>query len=102
MISEKSGVKEINVSLEAKEAKVSYSSGDVTADQIAMYIEEMGFDAFVKEVNGHNLVRSEKSTPSLQNGVVTVATSGGGDSKTDEKLLKCFLQIKVIFNVKNM
>ncbi|XP_043269223.1 copper-transporting ATPase 1 isoform X2 [Venturia canescens] len=94
MISGKPGVKEISVSLEAKEAKVSYSSGDMTADQIATYIEEMGFDAFVKEVNGHNLLRPEKSTTKLEIKNDAVTMKGGGDSKIDEKLSQCFLQIK--------
>ena len=97
VISEKPGVRDINVSLEAKEAKVCYSSGDVTADQIAMYIEEMGFDTFVKEVNGRNYEEPRRTTTNVQNGTVALAmtSSGADDSRSEEKLSKCFLQIKV-------
>ncbi|XP_012251963.2 copper-transporting ATPase 1 isoform X2 [Athalia rosae] len=94
-ISEKLGVKEIDVSLEAKEAKVSYSSGDVTADQIANYIEEMGFDAFVKEVNG-KLKKPHSDTATnnhLKNGGVIVQMNGGGDIMSS-KLSKCYLHVK--------
>lgn len=84
------------MSLEAKEAKVSYSSGDVTADQIAMYIEEMGFDAFVMEVNGRNLRPPEISSTSVTNGTVAIPMSGAGDGNREEqRLSKCFLHIKV-------
>ncbi|XP_046744215.1 copper-transporting ATPase 1 isoform X2 [Diprion similis] len=97
VISEKVGVKEIDVSLDAKEAKVSFSSGDITADQIATYIEEMGFDAFVKEVNGR-LKKPHADTGTnnnLKNGDVIVQLNGGGDIVIDAvHLSKCFLHIK--------
>lgn len=97
VISEKLGVRDIDVSLDAKEAKVSYSSGDITADQIATYIEEMGFDAFVKEVNGQ-LKKPQSDTTTnnnLKNGDVIVQMNGGGDITESERYSKCFLHIKV-------
>lgn len=84
--------------MDAKEAKVSYSSGDITADQIANYIEEMGFDAFVKEVNGQlKKPHSDNGTNNnLKNGEVLVQINGGGGDVIDPgQLSKCFLHIKV-------
>ncbi|XP_015601105.1 copper-transporting ATPase 1 isoform X2 [Cephus cinctus] len=95
-ISEKPGIKDIDVSLEGKEAKVCYSSGDVTANQIANYIEEMGFDAFVKEVNGRlqKTVLTPATNNNIKNGDVVLQMNGGGDVKNEEHLSKCFLHIK--------
>ncbi|XP_019700324.1 copper-transporting ATPase 1 isoform X3 [Harpegnathos saltator] len=92
-LSEKSGIKFVDVSLEAKEAKVTYSSGDVTADQIATYIEDMGFIAYVKEVNDKVLKLS--STVFVNNNQkkmeLSLQTNGAGDVKG--KWSKCFLHI---------
>ncbi|XP_029155419.1 copper-transporting ATPase 1 isoform X1 [Nylanderia fulva] len=89
VLSEKPSIKDVNVSLEDKEAKVSYSSGDVTADQIAAYIEDMGFTAYVKEVDdkavkSHAIVNNNKKTELMQ-------ANGVGDVK--RQLSKCFLHI---------
>ncbi|XP_023288027.1 copper-transporting ATPase 1 [Orussus abietinus] len=93
VISEKPGVKGIDVSLEAKEAKVSYSSGDVTANQIAAYIEEMGFEAFVKDIDGQYPVKdlSTSSRGNVKNGVVPM--DGRGDVER-KQVSKCFMHIK--------
>jgi len=97
ILSEKPGIKDVNVSLENKEAKVSYSSGDVTADQIAMYVEDMGFTAYVKEVN-------DKAVKSQLDGIIdesnkkaelALQVNGAGDVKG--QLSKCFLHITVRF-----
>ena len=96
MISEKPGVKEIQVSLEEKEAKISYSHGDVTPDQLADYIEDMGFDAFVKEVNGQTKnVSKNKSDSNNQKGEVAIQVNGGGDVKPEKPLAKCVLHVQV-------
>ncbi|XP_014467713.1 PREDICTED: copper-transporting ATPase 1 [Dinoponera quadriceps] len=93
VLSEKPGIKVVDVSLEGKEAKVSYSSGDVTADQIATYIEDMGFTAYVKEVNS----KIFRAPPILvvnnnQKKVeLSVQMNGAGDVKG--QLSKCFLHI---------
>jgi Cu+-exporting ATPase len=49
VISEKSGVKSVKVDLEKKEAVVTVCLSVLTASQVAEFICEMGFDAFVKE-----------------------------------------------------
>lgn len=51
MISTKEGVKGISVDLQKKEAYVEFVD-DVNAEQIADMIEDMGFEAYVKTVNG--------------------------------------------------
>lgn len=87
VLSEKPDIRDVNVSLEDKEAKVSYSS-DVTADQVAAYIEDMGFTAYVKEIDGKVVkslvVNNNKKTELIQ-------VNGGGDVKG--QLSKCFLHI---------
>lgn len=88
----------MNVSLEDKEAKVSYNTDDVTAEQIAARIEEMGFSAFVKEVNGKALrttVNPASNNNNLRNGEVPLPMNGGGDVKAQDKMAKCFLHITV-------
>ncbi|XP_012223719.2 copper-transporting ATPase 1 isoform X2 [Linepithema humile] len=93
VLSGKPDIKDVNVSLEDKEAKVSYSSGDVTANQIAMYVEDMGFTAYVKEVNG-KAVKSESDgviNESNKKAELALQVNGAGDVKG--QLLKCFLHI---------
>lgn len=94
VLSEKPGIKDVNVSLEDKEAKVSYSSGDVTADQIAMHVEDMGFTAYVKEVNDKAVKSQLDGVINESNKKVEPALNGAaGDVKG--QLLKCFLHITV-------
>lgn len=84
----------MDVSLEAKEAKVSYSTGDVTADQIATFIEDMGFTTYVKEVNNKILkVPSVVPVNNNQKKELSPQTNGAGDVKG--QLSKCFLHISV-------
>jgi len=93
VLSEKPDIKDVNVSLENKEAKVSYSS-DVTADQIAAYIEDMGFTAYVKEIDGKVVkslvINNNKKAELMQ-------VNGGGDVKG--QLSKCFLHITVRYTL---
>ncbi|XP_017754674.1 PREDICTED: copper-transporting ATPase 1 isoform X2 [Eufriesea mexicana] len=95
ILSEKSGIKELNVSLENKEAKVSYNDNDVTAEQISAFIEEMGFNAFVKEVNGKivGMIDSSLKTDSAQGEEISLQMNGGGDVKAQNQTAKCFLHI---------
>lgn len=91
VLSEKPGIKNVNVNLEGKEAKVSYNSDDVTADQIAAYIEDMGFTAYVKKVDdkavkSYAITNNNKKAEPMQ-------ANGAGDIKG--KLSKCFLHITV-------
>lgn len=85
----------MNVSLENKEAKVSYS-GDVTADQIVMYIEDMGFTAYVIKAN-NKAVQSQSIkaiiSKTKKKADLMLLANGAGDVK--EQLSKCFLHITV-------
>lgn len=81
----------MNVSLEGKEAKVSYSSDDVTADQIAAYIEDMGFTAYVKEVDD----KAVKSRAIVNNNKKTEPMQANGVGDVKRQLSKCFLHITV-------
>ncbi|PBC32111.1 Copper-transporting ATPase [Apis cerana cerana] len=94
VLSEKSGIKQVNVSLENKEARVSYSDNDVTAEQISGFIEEMGFNSFVKEVNGmvySTSINLNNNPP--DSGNVSLELNGGGDVKKENQTAKCFLHI---------
>lgn len=95
VLSEKLGITNVTVSLENKEAEVSYSSGDLTADEIATCIEDMGFTAYVKETSD-GVVRSPQSNAVAEDKKKTEAlqANGGGDVKK-EHLSKCFLHISV-------
>ncbi|XP_031365987.1 copper-transporting ATPase 1 isoform X3 [Apis dorsata] len=94
VLSEKSGIKQVNVSLENKEARVSYSDNDVTAEQISGFIEEMGFNSFIKEVNGmvySTSINLNNNPP--DSGNVSLELNGGGDVKKENQTAKCFLHI---------
>jgi len=95
-LSEKPGIKDVNVSLEGKEAKVSYNSGEVTPEEIAAYVEDMGFTAYVKEVND-KAVKSQTNIISNNNKKKELQANGAGDMK--EELSKCFLHITVHYNL---
>nr|XP_031827137.1 copper-transporting ATPase 1 isoform X3 [Nomia melanderi] len=96
VLSEKPGISEVNVSLEDKEAKVVYNGNDLTAEQIAESIEDMGFNAFVKEVNGR-VLETKLDTPSknnnVANGEVAPQMNGAGDVKIESQVAKCYLHI---------
>lgn len=99
-MSEKSGIREASVSLEKKEATVSYNRNDITAERIARFVEEMGFDAFVEEVDGQALGTTVDTTVFGNNNAthreVPLQLNGGGDVKPAEnQLAKCFLHITV-------
>lgn len=84
--------------MENKEATVSYSNEEVTAEQISGFVEEMGFSSFVKEVNGK--VRDEE-TPSRDASAqlsadLSLPMNGGGDVKGPrDQTAKCLLHITV-------
>lgn len=52
MLSTKDGVKEVKVSLENKEGVVRFLASKVSAKELAEQIEDMGFEAYVKSVDG--------------------------------------------------
>ncbi|KOX72672.1 Copper-transporting ATPase 1 [Melipona quadrifasciata] len=95
-LSKKTGIKQANVSLENKEATVSYSDEEVTAEQISGFVEEMGFNSFVKEINGK--VPDEKTLTKNASAQLSAELSlpmnGGGDVKGPrDQTAKCFLHI---------
>lgn len=94
MISEKEGVNEIKVSLELKEAKVSYNDDQVTAEEIANFIEEMGFDAHVKSSEAQKKSIAKQTLPQKPANGTVVTMNGGGDSRFEEPS-KCFLKVQV-------
>ncbi|KAI4498530.1 hypothetical protein M0802_006465 [Mischocyttarus mexicanus] len=89
-LSDKPGVKEVDVSLEKKEAKVSYVMEDITPEQIATFIEEAGFDAYVKNDNNSvNVIMESNKT----NGEINTKLNGSGDVNTVARMTKCFLHV---------
>lgn len=52
MISTKEGVESIKVDLAQKLGRIRFVTGKVTPEQLAEQIEDMGFDAYVTEVDG--------------------------------------------------
>ncbi|XP_017886715.1 copper-transporting ATPase 1 isoform X2 [Ceratina calcarata] len=94
VLSEKLGIKEVNVSLEDKEAKVLYDDRDVTAEQISAFIEDMGFSAYVKEMNGKSFGAPVDLKNNPSSDTVVVSMNGGGDVKRESnQLAKCFLHV---------
>ncbi|XP_045469108.1 copper-transporting ATPase 1 isoform X3 [Harmonia axyridis] len=88
MISTKVGVKGISVDLNKKEAVVEFTE-NVTADQIAEMIEDMGFEAYVKTVNGKEYKLDKRKQ---QNGKALTNAQLDGEEKINCE--KCQLQIK--------
>ncbi|KAJ8976595.1 hypothetical protein NQ317_005785, partial [Molorchus minor] len=89
MLSTKDGVKSIKVDLGAKEGYVEYFPGTVSPEEIAEQIEDMGFDAYVKSVNGRNI--GTKDQKRLANGSTSKAAAVKGNNIN---LQKCNLQVK--------
>lgn len=97
-MSEKTGIKQANISLENKEAIVSYSDEEVTAEQISGFVEEMGFISFVKEVNGKVLDEKTptKNASAQLSAELSLPMNGGGDVKgLHDQIAKCLLHITV-------
>lgn len=55
MLSTAPGVVLVKVNLEGREAYVRYLAGQLSPKEIANQIEDMGFDAYVKSVNGREV-----------------------------------------------
>ncbi|CAH1976988.1 unnamed protein product [Acanthoscelides obtectus] len=88
MISTKVGVKSIKVDLNKAEGYIEFLPNEVTPEELAEQIEDMGFEAYVKSVNGKNIangyVEKNKSQPS----------TSGAKADEDLKLEKCNIHIK--------
>nr|XP_023018681.1 copper-transporting ATPase 1 isoform X1 [Leptinotarsa decemlineata] len=91
MLSTRDGVKMIKVNLKENEGYVEYLKNKVSPEQIAEQIEDMGFEAYVKSVDGKIIAKNLKSeieskSPSKR--------GAGGDADVDKNLKKCNLQVK--------
>lgn len=60
MISSQQGVESIKVSLADKEATVRYNPEKISAENITVQIYDMGFDAYLKSVNGKPVKNGKK------------------------------------------
>ncbi|XP_050305384.1 copper-transporting ATPase 1 isoform X2 [Anthonomus grandis grandis] len=87
MLSTLPGVPFIKVKLEAREALVHYLPEQISPEAIANQIEEMGFDAHVKSINGKAVRRKEKGLPPVANGSTSKDSS-------EVNLEKCYIHIK--------
>ncbi|KAG5346117.1 ATP7A ATPase, partial [Acromyrmex charruanus] len=101
-LSKKSSIKNVSISLKNKEAKIYYST-DLTPNQIAIYIQELGFNAYVKETDDieksqSDLVLNKKKKKKevekkkVEKEVILQA-NGAGDIKELSKEQKCFLHV---------
>ncbi|XP_060533882.1 copper-transporting ATPase 1 isoform X2 [Cylas formicarius] len=88
MLSTKRGVESIKVDLQAKEGRVRYRPDEVKPGEIVEQIEDMGFDARIKSVDGKP-VKMEKSAI-VANGSLK---KGLNDAEQDLNLEKCQIQI---------
>lgn len=52
MISSEQGVESIKVSLADKEGVIRYNPSKITPEKITQQIYDMGFDAYLKEIDG--------------------------------------------------
>lgn len=57
MLSPKEGIRTIRVDLKNKEGYVEFLPYKITPEQIAEQIEDMGFEAYVKLINGKQVHR---------------------------------------------
>ncbi|XP_076278439.1 copper-transporting ATPase 1 isoform X2 [Lasioglossum baleicum] len=98
VLSEIAGIREVNVSLENKEATVVYNGSELTVEKIVESIEDMGFNAFAKELNGR--VLATVTDTMLKNNNATngdvppvLQINGAGDVKVQLQLAKCYLHV---------
>lgn len=55
MISSKEGIKTIKVDLQNREGYVEFLPHKITPEEVAEQIEDMGFEAYVKLINGKKI-----------------------------------------------
>jgi len=94
----------VSISLKNKEAKIYYST-DLTPNQIAIYIQELGFNAYVKETDDIERSQSDlvlnkkKKKKEVEKKKVEkemiLQANGAGDIKELSKEQKCFLHVTV-------
>ncbi|KAG5891802.1 hypothetical protein JTB14_006192 [Gonioctena quinquepunctata] len=91
MLSTSEGIKSIKVDLKKSEGCVEFLPDKVSPEQIAEQIEDMGFEAYVKSVNGKNTMKDVKSSPQSKS---PKKWGGAGDADVNTNLEKCNLQVK--------
>lgn len=90
MLSTKEGISKIKVHLKNQEGYVEFIPIKITPEQIAEQIEDMGFEAYVKIINGKNVLQKQvRHSP-------TDASSINSDAEEDTSInvQKCYLQVK--------
>ncbi|CAH1112001.1 unnamed protein product [Psylliodes chrysocephalus] len=90
MLSTKEGISKIKVHLKNQEGYVEFIPIKITPEQIAEQIEDMGFEAYVKIINGKNVLQKQvRHSP-------TDAPSINSDAEEDTSInvQKCYLQVK--------
>lgn len=102
-VGDKHGIRHIKVSLEAKEARVEYDSSVLTPQQVSDMIDEMGFEATVRQnaqfQTHKTIVEGGLSELTNQSSVPDVeikdgrTTSNPTDANTPEHLEKCYIRI---------
>ncbi|XP_017781998.1 PREDICTED: copper-transporting ATPase 1 isoform X2 [Nicrophorus vespilloides] len=92
MISTNEGVKEIKVNLQGKQGIIKYVSSIITPEEISEQINDMGFDAYVKSVDG-KIVEREKDSEEKKSNVSKEAV-GNGSVAINIKLHTCQLHVK--------
>ncbi|CAH1118710.1 unnamed protein product [Phaedon cochleariae] len=90
MLSTRDGIQMVNVDLKNNEGRIEFLPSKVSPEEIAEQIEDMGFEAYVKSVNGRNAASSVKLT-SKSKSSEKIDNPGVID---DKKLEKCNLQVK--------
>jgi len=98
VLSEMPGIRNVNVSLKNKEASVTYDN-NLMAEQIATYIEDMGFNAYVKETDdlrSNFFIDKKKKKKKKKKTKVVPQTNGTGDVK-GQVMSKCFLHVTVCY-----
>lgn len=61
MLSTLPGLQHVKVDLEGKDAFVQYLPNKIQPNDIAQQIEDMGFDAYVKSLNGKEVKKKGKN-----------------------------------------
>ncbi|XP_048522016.1 copper-transporting ATPase 1 isoform X2 [Dendroctonus ponderosae] len=89
MLSTVPGLQHIKVDLEGKEAFVQYLPNRIQPNDIARQIEDMGFDAYVKSINGKD-VKKKDNIP-MANGS---ASKNNTPQDPDVNLEKCYIHVK--------
>ncbi|XP_044738073.1 copper-transporting ATPase 1 isoform X3 [Chrysoperla carnea] len=95
VVSEKPGITNVCVDLQKKEAVVNFVTNKTSAIEIADVINDMGFDAFVKSVNGVSAKKDRIKTVSdiVQNNTSEI-NSGEACGDENKALQTCYLHIK--------